>query len=253
MFTDLMEIGNIRTDATKGQFTLYTNSGDLGIDFNTSDFHVIDAGYSTGIVHKFECRVFFGDTTYIAYTRYDSTELPVHISSNTQLSSFVKKLWVQYPSTVTDQTVDWDDIWFWYGDADPGWLDDAPTASGTASLSLSASGAGQAPVSGTAAISLSATGTTGPPLASGSASISLSASGADKAAVSGVASITLTASGAEKAKASGTASLTLSAEFIVAGSIVVVQYLLTDTTPIEIVQHINVAGTWVPIEQIQQL
>lgn len=229
-FTDLIEIGNELTVAPKGQFTVYTNSGDLGIDFNTTDFAVIDPAYGTGTWHLLEARVFFGATTYLAYVRYDGTEY-VHYSANTQTASAVKVLWVQYPSTATDQTVDWDDIQFYGGNSDPGWLSDQPGASGTASISLSGSGSDRAlatssagislaaggaagiKTGGTASLTLGASGNTKAP-ESGSASISLSASGSDIGRGAGSASISLSASGTDRAVGTGTASLTLLATAI---------------------------------------
>lgn len=249
-FTDLIEIGNELTVAPKGQFTVYTNSGDLGVDFNTSDFSVIDPAYATGVWHFLEARVFFGDTTFVAHVRYDGVEY-LHTSSNEQTATALKVLWIQYPSTVTDQTVDWDGIKFWGGNFDPGYLDDAPTAAGSASLTLTAAGAASLPATGSATLALSGSGT-GRAAAAGSASITLTATGAAAvtgdgsygsgsygtgvyggplvgdgsygsgsygagayggagASATGAATLTLTASGVANTPASGTASLSLSA------------------------------------------
>lgn len=82
------------------------------------------------------------------------------------------------------------------------------TASGTASLSLSASGGAAAPAAGSAALALSASGAVGQ-LASGTAALSLSASGAAKAPVAGSASLSLSASGSATLAAAGAAFLTL--------------------------------------------
>lgn len=85
-------------------------------------------------------------------------------------------------------------------------------ASGTASLSLSASGSAKAPAAGSAALALSASGAAATP-ASGTASLSLSASGTAAApgAASGTASLSLSASGGAAAPAAASASLSLSA------------------------------------------
>lgn len=90
----------------------------------------------------------------------------------------------------------------------------AGSSAGSASLSLSASGASGATAAGTASLSLSATGDTTPPaVASGTASLSLSASGAAGAGVAGTAALDLSASGAATGAtaATGSASLSLSA------------------------------------------
>lgn len=208
-FTDLIEIGNELTVAPKGQFTVYTNSGDLGIDFNTTDFAVIDPAYATGEWHFLEARVFFGGTTFVAHVRYDGVEY-LHTSSNEQTATALKVLWIQYPSTVTDQTVDWDGIKFWGGNFDPGYLDDAPTAAGSASISLSAAGTASLAATGSAALSLSATGPARA-AAAGSAALTLSATGAARAAAAGSASLTLTAQGTALQPGGGAASLTLTA------------------------------------------
>lgn len=158
-FTDLIEIGNALTSAPKGQFTVYTNSGDLGIDFNTTDFAVIDPAYGTGTWHLLEAVVFFGATTFTARVRYDGTEY-VHTSANTQTPTTVKDLWVQYPSTVTDQTVDWDKIRFWAGDYDSGYLLESLTAgtyvgSGSIAAAAGLTASGRMSASGTAATNVS--------------------------------------------------------------------------------------------------
>lgn len=82
------------------------------------------------------------------------------------------------------------------------------SAAGTASLSLSASGAAKTPAAGAAALALSATGTLGQ-LASGTAGLSLTASGAARAVGTGSASLTLSGSGSAQLGASGAAFLTL--------------------------------------------
>lgn len=88
---------------------------------------------------------------------------------------------------------------------------EAPGA-GSAALALSATGAAAAPASGTASLSLSASGTAAAPGdASGTASLSLSASGGAAAAAAASASLSLSADGAATLPASGSASLTLSA------------------------------------------
>lgn len=87
-------------------------------------------------------------------------------------------------------------------------------SAGTASLSLSASGGTSAAAAGTASLNLSAVGdTVAPSPASGTASLTLSASGAAVGAAAGTASLNLAATGAALATlaASGTAALTLSA------------------------------------------
>jgi hypothetical protein len=88
-----------------------------------------------------------------------------------------------------------------------------PPVSGTASLSLSATGSASGATSGTASLSLSATGTATGLGASGTASLSLSATGsAVNSSASGTASLSLSATGsAFNSSASGTASLSLSA------------------------------------------
>lgn len=86
-------------------------------------------------------------------------------------------------------------------------------ASGSASLSLSASGSAKAQPSGSASLSLSASAAAAAPIAA-TASLSLSASGATKAPAGGTASITLTASGTVEGSASeaaGDAAISLSA------------------------------------------
>lgn len=83
------------------------------------------------------------------------------------------------------------------------------TASGTGSLTLSASGAVAAPASGTGSLSLSASGTTSSP-ASGSAALTLSATGSINGAI-GSASLSLSATGTVSASTTGTGSLSLSA------------------------------------------
>lgn len=85
---------------------------------------------------------------------------------------------------------------------------------GSASLSLSASGGAAAPAAGSASLSLSASGALTPPSpASGSASLTLSAAGGASGSPGGTASLNLTATGTALAvlAASGSATLTLTA------------------------------------------
>lgn len=125
-YTNLFEIGNTLTQAPKGQFTIYTNNGALVADFNTSDMTVVDPNPSVGEWHLLEARVFFGATAFQAYIRYDGRLLPMKISDNTQTAASVQALWVGYASTVTDQTVDVDDVRLWVGDIDGGFLNTLP-------------------------------------------------------------------------------------------------------------------------------
>lgn len=86
-------------------------------------------------------------------------------------------------------------------------------ATGTASLTLAASGVSAAAATGTAALALTATGTAavqGTP-AAGTASLSLTASGTARAVAAGSASLSLSASGTARAAATGSASLALTA------------------------------------------
>lgn len=90
--------------------------------------------------------------------------------------------------------------------------DAGSTAVGTGSLSLSASGAAAVEATGTAALSLSAAGAlVAPEPASGTAALSLSADASALAAGAGSASLDLSATGAATLGVSGAASLTLSA------------------------------------------
>lgn len=125
-YTNVFEIGNTATQAPKGQFTVYTNQQALVMDFNSADVVTIDPNPSVGMWHLIEARVFFGATTFQAYVRYDGRLLPVKISQNTQTAVNVSSLWVGYPSTATDQTIDVDDIRLWVGDTDGGFLDTQP-------------------------------------------------------------------------------------------------------------------------------
>lgn len=89
----------------------------------------------------------------------------------------------------------------------------AAAAGGSAALSLGASGTGAAPISSSAALSLSASGSLdAPTAASGTASLSLTASGTGVAAGTASASLALSASGSVELGAAGTASLQLSAD-----------------------------------------
>lgn len=83
-------------------------------------------------------------------------------------------------------------------------------ASGTASLTLSASAAGKAASSGTATLSLTATGA-GKTAASGTAALALTGSASSAAAGSGTAALSLSATGTDQAASSGTAALSLTA------------------------------------------
>lgn len=85
-------------------------------------------------------------------------------------------------------------------------------ATGSASLSLSASGAGAGAAAGSASLAFDASGTGTPPNgATGDANLTLSASGDVAAPVAGSASLTFTESGDTGASVSGSAHLTLTA------------------------------------------
>ncbi|HEU0266791.1 MAG TPA: hypothetical protein VFQ70_04135, partial [Candidatus Saccharimonadaceae bacterium] len=125
-YTSVFEIGNTATQAPKGQFTVYTSGQALVMDFNAADVVTIDPNPTVGVWHLIEARVFFGGSTYVAYVRYDGRLLPVKVSQNTQATVSVSSLWVGYPSTATDQTIDVDDIRLWVGDSDGGFFDAQP-------------------------------------------------------------------------------------------------------------------------------
>lgn len=84
-------------------------------------------------------------------------------------------------------------------------------ATGTAALSLTASGTATAPATGTAALSLTATGAVKAPV-TGTAAFSVTAAGAARAPVTGTAAFAFAASGTAAAPVTGTAALDLSAQ-----------------------------------------
>lgn len=86
----------------------------------------------------------------------------------------------------------------------------AAAATGAATLALSASGSVAAPASGSASLSLTATGTADAPgSAAGTASLSLTGSGDAAAPAASTATISLSAAGTASLPAAGTASLSL--------------------------------------------
>lgn len=89
----------------------------------------------------------------------------------------------------------------------------------TASLSFSANGSVKAPATGAASITLTATGTvdSGAQAATGDAALNLSASGSGQAATTGLAAITLSASGTTAGQIVGLAAFELSASAVAAG------------------------------------
>jgi hypothetical protein len=119
-YTNVFEIGNRLTVSPKSQHTWYINGANLMMDFRTTtDATLVDDNVAVGVWHSVDVSVNFGVNPYLAHITYDGVQLPDLVSAAACTPSTVGDLWIGYPSTATDQTVDWDNIQLYVADSDP--------------------------------------------------------------------------------------------------------------------------------------
>lgn len=119
-YTNVFEIGNHLTVAPKSQHTWYINGKNLMMDFRTTtDATLIDDNIAVGVWHSVDVSVNFGVNPYLAHITYDGVQLPDLVSGAACTPSTVGDLWMGYPSTATDQTIDWDNVELYVADSDP--------------------------------------------------------------------------------------------------------------------------------------
>lgn len=109
-YMNLFEIGNsLSGGGAKSQFTVYFRRNRLVADFNTSELLDLGPVPATGIWHRIQVKVFFGSTRYTADIRYDGTTHTL-VSAKNKTPATVRALWIHYPGTAVDYTMDVDEI-----------------------------------------------------------------------------------------------------------------------------------------------
>lgn len=121
-YMNLFEIGNTSTAATKSQFTVFFRNNRLVCDLDYGESMDIAAMPSVGDWHMIQAIVHYGSTTYTAQVSYDGGAPTTLTSANNKTPQNVKVLWIHYPSTAVDYTMDIDDIQMATSDTMPDFL-----------------------------------------------------------------------------------------------------------------------------------
>lgn len=121
-YMNLFELGNSVPAAPKSQFTVFFDNNALIADFNAGENMTITPSLTDTSWHRIEARVYFGATTYKAYIRFDGGTEMTHTSANDKTPATAEVLWIHYPSTAVDYTMDVDSVLLTTADSDPGWL-----------------------------------------------------------------------------------------------------------------------------------
>lgn len=126
-YMNLFEIGTTSTAQTKSQFTVYFRANRLVCDFNYSERLDIGPVPALGSWHLIQAVVDYGSTTYTAQVSYDGAPAMTLTSANDKTPVTVSALWLHYPSTVVDYTMDVDEIKMSTSDTRPDFFVSAPT------------------------------------------------------------------------------------------------------------------------------
>jgi hypothetical protein len=109
-YMNLFEIGNTSTAASKSQFTVFFRNNRLVCDLAYNETMEIAPVPIDGGWHLIQAIVYFGGTTYTAKVSYDGGAAKTLTSANNKTAQNVKVLWIHYPGTAVDYTMDVDDI-----------------------------------------------------------------------------------------------------------------------------------------------
>ncbi len=109
-YANLFEIGNTAMTAPKSQFTVFFRNKRLACDFGYHETMDIGPVPVDGGWHRIQAIVFFGSTTYTAWTRYDGGPIRRLRSADDKTARTVNRLWIHYARTPADYIMDVDDI-----------------------------------------------------------------------------------------------------------------------------------------------
>ena len=109
-YMNLFEIGNSVVTTPKSQFTVFFRNNRLTCDFDYNETMDIGPVPVDGGWHQLQVIVFYGATSYIAEVSYDGGFAQTLTSANNKTPATVKQLFIHYPGTAVDYTMDVDDI-----------------------------------------------------------------------------------------------------------------------------------------------
>jgi hypothetical protein len=121
-YMNLFEIGNTSTAQHKSQFTVFFRNNRLVCDFAYGETMDIGPVPPAGGWHLIQAVVFYGATTYNARVSYDGGATKTLTSANNKTAEDVRVLWIHYPGTPVDYTMDVDDILMSTFSTRPGFL-----------------------------------------------------------------------------------------------------------------------------------
>jgi hypothetical protein len=124
-YMNLFEIGSTSTDAVKSQFTVFFRDGRLVCDFGHDETLDLAVAPAAGSWHSIRAIVDFSGTAYSAEVSYDAGVSKTLTSGSGKTPQHVKVLWIHYPSTPVDYTMDIDDVAMSTSDQRPDFLTSA--------------------------------------------------------------------------------------------------------------------------------
>jgi hypothetical protein len=118
-YMNLFEIGNTSTASVKSQFTVFFKNNRLVCDFGSNETMDVAPVPTDSGWHQIQAIVYFGSTTYTAQVSYDGAAAKTLTSANNKTAESVKILWIHYPNTAVDYTMDVDDVLMSTSDTQP--------------------------------------------------------------------------------------------------------------------------------------
>jgi hypothetical protein len=109
-YMNLLEIGNTSTLSGKSQFTVFFQNNRLVCDLAAGERMDLAPAPTDGAWHQIQAVIYVGGTTYSAQVSYDGAAAKTLTSANNKQAASIKVLWVHYPKTVVDYSMDLDDV-----------------------------------------------------------------------------------------------------------------------------------------------
>jgi hypothetical protein len=128
-YMNLFEIGNTSTLTDKSQFTVFFRKNRITADLAYDETMDIGPTPTDGGWHLIQAIVFFGATTYTAQVSYDGAAAKTLTSAANKQAATVKTLWIHYPGTAVDYTMDIDDVLMSTSSTQPDFFFPPPPAS----------------------------------------------------------------------------------------------------------------------------
>lgn len=136
-YMNLFEIGSTSTAAPKSRFTVSFRKNRLVCDFDWNETLDLGPLPEVGEWHQIQAIVHFGATLYTAHVSLDGGSPVTLTSADDKTPQYVKILWVHYPATAVDYTMDVDEIKMSTSATAPDFLD--PPAAGPAAAGFNES------------------------------------------------------------------------------------------------------------------